>query len=272
MNFRTIALLLLIGLLATACKQVGPTDLVTVTYTGAYQNGTIFDTNDPVMKGTVDVPDSHFTPLLVSMGKHMVVPGFEKALLGMRVGEKKSVTINGADAYGSYDPAKTLNVPKQVVTLREARIKRMVQVPKSEIKTANLSVGQVIESKSFLYNVTAIGANVSLYILNITENPISFDAFQWKSKLTGETPEMLIFEHQVQDGDRFVTDDGPYNATINSTHITLHTLLQVGQQFQISTGLARVTRETTNSIIVDFNHPLAGQTLVFNITVNNIGG
>jgi FKBP-type peptidyl-prolyl cis-trans isomerase 2 len=51
-------------------------------------------------------------PLEFKAGSHQVIPGFEKAVMGMKVGEKKSVKVGPEDAYGPEDPTAIQNVPK----------------------------------------------------------------------------------------------------------------------------------------------------------------
>jgi len=65
-------------------------DTVKVNYTGTLQDGTQFDTS--VGK----------TPLEFVIGAGTVIKGFDAAVTGMKVGEKKTVTILAADAYGAY--------------------------------------------------------------------------------------------------------------------------------------------------------------------------
>jgi peptidylprolyl isomerase len=45
----------------------------------------------------------------------MVIPGFDKAVLGMKVGEEKEFTIAPAEAYGEYNPELTKEIPKNVL-------------------------------------------------------------------------------------------------------------------------------------------------------------
>ena len=65
-------------------------DTVQVNYTGKLADGTVFDTSIGRQ------------PLEVVMGKGQVIPGFEKAILGMKVGDNKTVTISANDAYGPF--------------------------------------------------------------------------------------------------------------------------------------------------------------------------
>jgi peptidylprolyl isomerase len=63
---------------------------VSVDYKGTLQNGEVFDT-------------SSGQPLEVQIGAGKVIKGFEEALLGMSLNEKKIFTIEPEDAYGQRD-------------------------------------------------------------------------------------------------------------------------------------------------------------------------
>ena len=66
-------------------------DTVGIYYTGTLDDGTLFDTN-------VDA-----TPLVFTLGKGTVIPGFEEAVIGMAVNDTKIVRIPPEKAYGSYN-------------------------------------------------------------------------------------------------------------------------------------------------------------------------
>lgn len=52
-------------------------------------------------------------PLQFKAGEHKVIPGFEKAVMGMQVGEKKSFQVSPEEAYGPENPNAFQNVPKK---------------------------------------------------------------------------------------------------------------------------------------------------------------
>lgn len=52
------------------------------------------------------------TPLEFIDGSHLIIPGLEKGIEGMRVGEEKIVTVNPSDAYGEADPKAFKEFPK----------------------------------------------------------------------------------------------------------------------------------------------------------------
>jgi FKBP-type peptidyl-prolyl cis-trans isomerase 2 len=61
------------------------------------------------------------TPLVFTVGRDEVIPGLERALLGMRVGETRRITVSPEEAYGPVDPAAVTDVPADRLPA-EARI------------------------------------------------------------------------------------------------------------------------------------------------------
>ena len=87
-----LAIILIIGVTATGCtagQGAKNGDTVQVNYTGKLADGTVFDTT------------AGREPLEFKLGAGAVVPGFDKAVRGMKVGEKKTVNIKAKDAYGA---------------------------------------------------------------------------------------------------------------------------------------------------------------------------
>ncbi len=69
-------------------------DTVAMNYIGRLENGTVFDSN-------VDPKFKHVEPFVFTLGAGQVIPGWDKGIVGMKVGEKKTLTIPPADAYGA---------------------------------------------------------------------------------------------------------------------------------------------------------------------------
>ena len=78
-------------------------DTVKIHYTGRLQDGSEFDSS------------SGHEPLQFSIGKGQVILGFEEAVTGMKVGEKKTVEIPCKKAYGEQDPSMVMVVDRQHV-------------------------------------------------------------------------------------------------------------------------------------------------------------
>jgi peptidylprolyl isomerase len=83
---------------AAAVAKAG--DTVKVHYTGTFSDGTQFDSS--VGKD----------PLEFTIGSGQVIKGFDAAVTGMKVGEKKTVTILAADAYGAYRDDLVIEIDK----------------------------------------------------------------------------------------------------------------------------------------------------------------
>ncbi|MFT4304272.1 MAG: FKBP-type peptidyl-prolyl cis-trans isomerase [Candidatus Woesearchaeota archaeon] len=77
-------------------------DRVAVWYSGRLKNGELFDTNIQEIALNEGLVRSSFTPLEFVVGAAQMIRGFDQALIGMKIGEKKTVTIPSSDAYGPY--------------------------------------------------------------------------------------------------------------------------------------------------------------------------
>ena len=51
-------------------------------------------------------------PLEFKAGSHQMIPGFEKAVMGMKTGEKKSFQVSPKEGYGPEDPKAIRDIPK----------------------------------------------------------------------------------------------------------------------------------------------------------------
>jgi FKBP-type peptidyl-prolyl cis-trans isomerase len=69
-------------------------DTVSMNYTGRLENGTVFDSN-------VDPKFNHVEPFVFTLGAGQVIAGWDKGIVGIKVGEKKTLTIPPQDAYGA---------------------------------------------------------------------------------------------------------------------------------------------------------------------------
>ena len=76
-------------------------DTVQVNYTGRLSDGTIFDSSI----------GRH--PMQFTLGKGQLIAGFEKAVLGMAAGDKKTVVIPVAEAYGPRQDSAVVEVERK---------------------------------------------------------------------------------------------------------------------------------------------------------------
>lgn len=78
-------------------------DTVRIHYTGTLDDGSQFDSS--VGRG----------PLEFTLGSGQVIPGFDSGVTGMEVGEKKTIHIPCAEAYGEFNPAAQQDVPRDQI-------------------------------------------------------------------------------------------------------------------------------------------------------------
>jgi peptidylprolyl isomerase len=78
-------------------------DTVQVHYTGKLDDGTVFDSS---VGGE---------PIEFVLGEHHVIPGFEDGVMGMEIGETKTVLIPCDQAYGPRMDEMILVIPREQV-------------------------------------------------------------------------------------------------------------------------------------------------------------
>lgn len=116
-------------------------DKVRVHYTGKLEDGTVFDSSYGK------------EPLEFTIGLAQMIPGFEEAVLGMEVGEKKEQKIEYPDAYGEYRQDYLYKMDRE-------------KLPKD------------IEMKEglMLYFKSEEGGQFPVYVKSVEENFVTLDA------------------------------------------------------------------------------------------------
>ena len=96
---------LMCGLLVWASSAVAEDriakdgDTVSIHYTGSLEDKTVFDSSE------------NREPLKFVLGDKNLIPGMNKGVRGMKVGESKTLTIPQEDAYGPRDDKLVFEVP-----------------------------------------------------------------------------------------------------------------------------------------------------------------
>jgi len=86
-------------------RKIQSGDNVKVHYTGKLEDGSIFDTS--LAEGR--------EPLETTLGQGQLIKGFEAGLIDMSEGEKKTIEIESADAYGEHNPEMINEIPRAQV-------------------------------------------------------------------------------------------------------------------------------------------------------------
>jgi FKBP-type peptidyl-prolyl cis-trans isomerase SlpA len=134
-------------------------DTVSVNYTGKLEDGSVFDTS--LQEGR--------EPLTATLGQNQLIPGFESGLIGMTIGESKTVEIDPEMAYGNYNPALTQEISKDQVP-QDVKVDDMLQgmsqngpinVRIAEIKesTVVIDMNHPLAGKKLIFDLEVISVN-----------------------------------------------------------------------------------------------------------------
>ena len=78
-------------------------DTISVDYTGKLENGDVFDSSEGR------------SPLKFTVGAGMLIKGFDQAVIGMKKGDKKSVTIPPEEGYGPRNEEHYIDIPRDQI-------------------------------------------------------------------------------------------------------------------------------------------------------------
>lgn len=76
---------------------------VRIHYTGTLADGSVFDSSEGR------------DPLEFTVGSGQIIPGLDRAIDGMAMGEQKTVTIPATEAYGDYQAEARQDVPREQI-------------------------------------------------------------------------------------------------------------------------------------------------------------
>lgn len=114
--------------LRSYCMPVKNGDKVKVEYTGKFEDGTVFDSTEK----------QGGEPLEFEVGGGQIIPGFNKAVMGMEKNDEKDVHIKASDAYGEHKAEMMKEIPNQGLP-KEAKVGSVLGI--------NLPTGQQIPAK-----------------------------------------------------------------------------------------------------------------------------
>ncbi len=139
-----LGVILLGVMLATGCSGMVKAkngDTVKVHYTGTLEDGTVFDTS------------VEREPLEFTLGQGQLIPGFEQAVIGMKIGDLKTINIPADQAYGPHRDDLILVIERG-------------QLPED----LDPKVGQQLQM------MQADGSIITVIIIEISETTVTIDA------------------------------------------------------------------------------------------------
>ncbi|MFH0885362.1 MAG: FKBP-type peptidyl-prolyl cis-trans isomerase [Candidatus Micrarchaeota archaeon] len=219
-------------------------DNVSVMYS-LYVQGKLYDTSNATLANESGIfnPLRTYKPFtfMVLFNKG-VIDGFVTNMVGMKINETITFSVEPSRGYGPYDPKKIITVPRYYEkSLYET-------VPRSYFTERNLSIANGTGFDSPFGTVFAQDVNdenVTLFYLSLATPGTSF--------------KYMNMPQQVVNSSNFTS--------------TIELLLNVNSTYNLAdpaTGQPTrytVLDKTDQNITLDSNHPLANETLYFNVTL-----
>jgi len=238
---------------------------IKVNYIGKLLDGRVFDTsllsvaNDdaayPKSLSFAKRSNSSYTPLSFEVGAGKMISGFDAAVVGMKVGESKTVTLTPDEAYGDMDLSKlvsfqlTETVPL-LLTFTASSFKAEYGVDAAQ----GLTVYDPLygwEATVYEYDMQADRVTVkNVPTLNALYHIYGTGSVGWDVKVTGidSNANLVTVEHQLddEDSDMIKGSDGT------------------------STFFIIDVDEENGTAVRNYNTELLGKSLVFTITIVSI--
>ena len=279
-----VGILFITSTQGNAVVEVG--DTVYVNYTGKLPDSIVFDTSDPEVAKSAGVYQEGrlYQPIIVGVGAHNVIKGFEDGLLGMKEGESKTLTIAPENGYGPLDPTKIDVVPQldDIPATQAFEFEREINVSAIQFNMTfgtDYEVGDIIPIPDSPINITIleIGETVKFsYNIEVGDR-IEGGETMWTDEVIEVNSTHIVMKHDVEVGDTILLPEKPWNTTVlevTETNITLQhnpvpdTTTDMTKQTMF--GLQQVPVQVhfnETDIIQDSNHFLAGKTLTFEVEV-----
>jgi FKBP-type peptidyl-prolyl cis-trans isomerase 2 len=262
-------------------KTVKNGDNISVDYVGSVEDGNVFDTSieSVARQNDIYIQGRKYQTFNFIVGKGQVIKGFDEGVIGMKVGDTKTITIPPEKGYGPINPSKISTYPVIQSFPATTTIHSVLQIPVDQFKTVfglNHSVGDIVKIPNSNTNLTVKNisiTNVSLSYNLVAGNKIYQKGAPWNWTVVTMDDKNIKIRADLNKNDIVHLQDTFWNSTvidINDTNITLRHDAIPDKEIQSMFGSMRIHfNETT--ITIDQNNKLAGKTLVFQVTVRSIG-
>jgi FKBP-type peptidyl-prolyl cis-trans isomerase 2 len=221
-------------------------DIVTVEYTGSYENGTVFDSSvkEVAEANGIYNPLRTYEPITFTLGYGGIIKGFEEAVEGMRIGQEKDISLPPEKAYGYPKPGL---------------IQSIERLQKSPL-TQNVSRDKFVQD---IGKEPYAGMRFSL------ENRTEFE-LTWPMDVLAVTNDTVTFRYSPEGNTTIDTVFGKADVYGTDTDIVIRINPTAGQRIVTLSGPARVTDVNGENVTLDFNPELAGKTLKFKLKLMGV--
>ncbi len=221
---------------SAGAESIEKGDIVLIHYAATLEDGSLYETTlekrakDPgSKKASWYVEPKSFSPVLTVAGERGPAPGIGDALLGMKAGERKTVSLPAEKAYGPANPSNKLQyacakkIPKIMVMDPEQYVKQFGAFP---------VVGNEVEATPYF----------KAKILEVSE--------------TSAKLEMLAV-----DGIKEEESFGTAEIHVQGEEITISLAPKIGAPFEADGRKGIIESSDGKNFTVDFNSPLLGKAI-----------
>ncbi len=136
---------------------------IVIHYTGTFDDGEVFDTS------------KDRDPLEFQVGSGMVIPGLDKAVAGMAIGDIKDIHIEADEAYGDYDDTRKQSYPLEDVKQSfDPQIGMNIAVQLDNGHQVPATVSEVTDAEVVIdmnHPLAGKALNFNIELLEINEGP-----------------------------------------------------------------------------------------------------
>jgi FKBP-type peptidyl-prolyl cis-trans isomerase 2 len=259
-------------------KTVKIGDNVSVDYTGSIDGSIVVTSIENVAKeNNLSSNNRKYGPITFTVGSGKVIKGFDEGILGMSIGESRTLTIPPERGFGQRSPDLVKVIPTIQNISKTETLPRVVNVSMTQfvpIFGKNHTAGDIVEIPDS--NISATIENMTISSVLLSYNLVTGDLVSqqpWNETVIKIDESNITTQIDVKKNDTVRLPDTAWSSTVmnvDEENITLmHNRIE-DTNMMTSVGYAKVHFNDTY-ITIDFNNELAGQTFVYNVTVRSIG-
>jgi FKBP-type peptidyl-prolyl cis-trans isomerase 2 len=155
-----LPLLFALAVIGCGPATVADKKVVQISFKGTLGDGTVFGQSEAGK------------PLEFMVGAGKMIPALEKALIGLKVGDKKTVVIKAADAYGEWDKNAVQDVPKEEFSKDlELKVGQMysVQTPQGQLTVKVTAIGPKMVTIDFNHPLAGKDLTFEVQVIKIRD-------------------------------------------------------------------------------------------------------
>jgi FKBP-type peptidyl-prolyl cis-trans isomerase 2 len=175
------------------------------------------------------------------VGAGQMIPCFEEGVIGMALNEEKTIECPPDTAYGVYDTSKVEELDRKIELNR--------------VFSTNRSILEQFTNES-------VTQGASLAVKGV----------EWPMTVVSVVGDNVTLKHEPTLGETYYPVDQPTFVVFDLTEdkVILQYQFEVGDSMPTPMGWGTIIDLTEDKVKMDFNHPLAGKTLTFKVTVTQI--